>query len=295
MLLRSLRDPSRFYVDWWLMNHCSLRCSYCADVIRNGSAALPDIAKCQDFLTRLKDHVRDQGFRSVDFSITGGEPTEWCFLPDLLASIHQLGWQVTLRSNATADRAVWTRVLDTVSAVKLEFHPEYANTAHFAAVIAQTLKAGVSCSVTMMMLPERWQELESWQARMQALYPDLAFNRRMLFADPVVNTEPLEYTEPQQQSLINQTGDLEFYQDGEPLRTDFAALLVNDLNRFSGQQCAVGLEQIVIDAWGRVYNGHCRQGGRLGTIGGEILWPQKMQTCGKPRCSNGFDITATKS
>jgi len=292
--LRSLRDPNRFRVDWWLMNHCSLRCSYCADVIRNGTAPLPDITDCRHFLDQVDQHCRRQGFPSVDFSITGGEVTEWPMLGVLLGDIRQRGWTSSIRSNAEASIDLWLTILPSVAAVRLEFHPEYSNTAHFALVIGQILRAGVSCSVTVMMLPERWAELEEWMEQLRILYPDLAMDRRMLFQDPVVNTKPLAYSEPQLESLINQKGDLEFYQDGVILRTDFAALIVNDENRFRGDQCRVGLEQIVIDAWGRVYKGHCRQGGKIGQIGSGILWPIEAQVCDRPRCSNGFDINATK-
>jgi len=276
------------------MNHCSLRCSYCADVIRNGSARLPDIRHCVDAVKQIRDHCDNQGFQSADFYITGGEVTEWPLLPELIAAIDDLGGNSRIRSNGQSELKIYDEIWRHLDAITLEFHPESAATAHFAQVIAAAIKNSVEVSVTVMMTPERWEELESWTVKIKTLWNDLPVNKRLLFANPVINTEPLAYSESQLAALINQTGDLEYWQDDQMITTDFAALAVHQLNRFSGSRCAAGLEQIVIDAWGKVYRGHCRQGGKLGEIGSEIKFPSEPRICDRPICNNGFDINATK-
>lgn len=294
MRLRAVRDSNQFYVDWWLMNHCNLRCYYCADVIRNGSAPLPEIKDCLEFVEQISEHCRTHGFKEARFSITGGEVTEWPFLTELLTKIQSFGWVTTIRSNAQSELSIYRGLWPSLSSVNLEFHPEYATTAHFAQVVASALDNKVSVTVTVMMTPERWHELESWIERLKEIWPELAINRRLLFEDPVINTQPLAYSEPQIASLINQSGDLEYWQDDVKINTDFAALIVHGLNHFNGSLCAAGLEQIIVDAWGRVYRGHCRQGGILGKIGGKINFPTTSRLCDRPICNNGFDINATK-
>lgn len=294
MRLRSLRESNKFYVDWWLMNHCNLKCYYCADVIRNGSAPLPEIKDCLMFIDQIAEHCRTHGFREARFSITGGEVTEWPFLDELLTKIRSFAWPTTIRSNAHSELSVYDKLWPSLTAINLDFHPEYATTSHFAQVVASAIRNEVSVAVNVMMTPERWEELELWISRLQEIYPSLSINRRLLFENPVINTQPLAYSEPQIASLINQSGDLEYWQDGESIKTDFAALTVHRLNQFSGSLCAAGLEQIIVDAWGRVYRGHCRQEGRLGNIGQKIRFPNSPRLCDRPICNNGFDIHATK-
>lgn len=255
---------------------------------------MPNIRDCLIFVDQIRDHCQAQGFKSADFYITGGEVTEWPLLPEMIAAIDHHGWSSRIRSNGQSELEVYEKIWKHLQSITLEFHPEFAATAHFAQVISAAIKNSVAVSVTLMMTPERWKELEAWQERLENIWPSLPINRRLLFANPVINTQPLDYSESQIAALINQTGYLEYWQDDVMITTDFAALAVHGLNRFAGNRCAAGLEQIVVDAWGRVYRGHCRQGGRLGEIGKEIRFPTEARLCDRPICNNGFDINATK-
>ena len=76
--------------------------------------------------------------------------------------------------------------------------------------------------------------------------------------------------------------------------TDYPTMVSDGANRFEGMRCSIGLEQLIVDAWGRVRRGHCGQGGSMGVIGGAIIWPTEALACRKPSCDNAFDILATK-
>ena len=293
MILASTRSKEKLHVDWWLMNHCNYNCSYCADIIKNSSIELPNIKDCCDFIDKLKQHAVSIN-KNVEFNITGGEVTQWTFLPDLLEKIQRSGFVSTIRSNASSSISEWTKILEHVNCVRLEFHPEHQNLSHFAMIVAATMKANVHCSLTINMIPERWQELEQMIDKIKNLYPDLSIQKKMLFSDPLEKTNPLPYTEPQIKQFENQSGDLIFYENGISTRTDFQTLIIHGKNKFAGDHCYAGLEQLIIDAWGRVYRGHCRQGGKIGTVNKDIKFPIEPVACKKPTCDNGFDILATK-
>jgi organic radical activating enzyme len=293
MILENTRDKSKLYIDWWLMNHCNYDCSYCADIIKNKTAPLPNINDCLKFIDKIKEHCDSIG-RIAEFSITGGEVTQWAFLPDLLEKIRSSGFISSIRSNASASIDDWKKILDHVNSVRLEFHPEHQNLAHFVMTVKATLQANVSCSLTINMMSERWEELDRMISRLKEIYPDLPMQKKMLFSDPVVNSIPRDYTESQIQQLENQNGDLIFWENGTSTRTDFQTLVSHKKNRFVGNQCNIGIEQFIVDVWGRVFHGHCRVGGKIGMVGGDIKLPTTPVTCQKPWCSNGFDIVATK-
>lgn len=293
MILESLRPKHILFVDWWLMNHCNYNCSYCADIIKNGSVDLPKIQDCLDFIDVLADHA-NRIHKKVEFSITGGEVTQWPFLSDLLVKIRSKSFKSIIRSNASCSISEWQKILENLDNVRLEFHPEFQNLAHFVMIVSATMKANVSCSLNINMIPERWDELETTIEKLLRLYPDLTINKKMLFSDPVGNSKPLPYTEPQIKQFENQNGDLLYYENGKPIRTDFQTLVLHKKNYFINSNCNAGIEQFVIDAWGRVFRGHCRQGGKIGAVGKDIKFPTDPVRCGKTTCVNGFDIVSTK-
>lgn len=293
MILESLRSKDVIFIDWWLMNHCNYNCSYCDDIIKNGSADLPKIQDCLDFVNVVTEYSKKNN-KKLEFSITGGELTQWPFLPDLLSRIKENGMQSTIRSNASSGVDDWNRILDSVHCVRLEFHPEFQNLAHFAMIVSSTMKRQVSCSVHFNMIPDRWEEIESAINKLIEFYPDLSISKKMLFSDPLTKTQPLNYSPPQLAQFENQNGDLIYYVDGEPVRTDFQTLMIHQKNTFVGNKCNIGLEQFIVDVWGRVYRGHCRQGGKIGMVGKDFIFPTQPITCNKPSCVNGFDIVATK-
>jgi hypothetical protein len=118
----------------------------------------------------------------------------------------------------------------------------------------------------------------------------------MLFEDPVFNTTPKDYTEEQTIQLKRQHGDIMITVADDVEYTDYQTLVLEDRNIFTGYKCQAGLEQIVVDAWGRVYKGHCRQNGFMGNIKDKnIVWPKQAAVCTLDYCRNSFDILATKS
>lgn len=133
-------------------------------------------------------------------------------------------------------------------------------------------------------------------AKIHQLWPDQAIFRRLLFTDPVVNGRAHSYTQQQQIQLKRQTGPLALTgPDGTVDHTDYQTLVMDNANQFRDWWCWSGVEQLVIDAYGRVYRGHCRQGGKLGTIAEGFVVAKDPQQCVTLSCSNSFDIDSTKS
>jgi organic radical activating enzyme len=293
MRLTSTRSPGVFWVDWWLMNHCSWQCSYCADIIRNKTIALPALRDCEKFVDDVSEFAGRQG-RRLNVSFTGGEITEWPQLADLLAHCRSRAATVSIRSNGHCHNDLWEAVCQSADHINLLFHPEHSQTVKFLRAITIAVERGCGLTVTLNMLPERFQEILEMEQIISNRWPGVAIDRRMLFEDPTRNTRPQQYTEEQQEQLENQWGDILLEQGEQKIYTDFQTLVIKGQNGFKDSQCWAGIEQLVVDAWGKVFRGHCRQWGSLGHIGGEIRWPREAMICMKDQCANGFDILARK-
>ena len=294
--LASTRPQGWFYVNWWLMNHCSWSCSYCNDLIRNSSINLPYINDCRNFLDQADRFARVRGLR-LHLEFTGGEVTEWNqFLELITYANNDLDALVKFRSNASTAIAQWQEYMKHTDIVLLEIHPQHTQLSHFFICVQSARDQDVEVNINVNMLPERWEELESTLERIQNRWPEIVINRKMLFVDPVYNTQPKDYSESQIHLLKNQKQDLIYTSGKQQEYSDYQTLVLEGRNQFTGWKCNIGLEQIIVDAWGHVYKGHCRKNGYMGLISQETLhWPSEPMICDLPLCRNAFDIQATKN
>jgi pyruvate-formate lyase-activating enzyme len=293
MKLKSTRRSQFFYVDWWLMNHCNYNCSYCSDLIKSGSIDLPNIAHCKDFVIEVEKFARQQQ-KTCSYYFTGGEVTQWPWLTELLQHIQPYGSRVGIRTNASMPVQAWNKLCEYLTYANLEIHSEHTQLSHFMLCLSAAKKNNVSVNITVNMLPERWQEIEELIEKIKTLWPEQNVHRKMLFEDPAINKIPLEYTPVQQVKLKRQSGELIITENGVEEFTDFQTLILEGKNKFTGYKCSAGIEQLIVDAWGRVKRGHCNQGGLVGKIGEGYIWSSEPVICKAEACRNGFDINATK-
>ena len=294
-LVTSTRSPGIFYVNWWLMNHCTWACSYCNEIIRKGNIDLPYLNDCKRFIDDVGLFAATQN-KKVRIEFTGGEVTEWTDFLELLTYAYTQNFETQFRTNGNVDLATWQQYLKITNDLQLEYHPEHSSAAHFLLCINSAVAAGISVTVNMNMLQDTWSESEALHDKIKTKWPDLRVNKRMLFEDPVFNTTPVEYTDQQTEQLKRQHGDIKIIQGDSVEYTDYQTMVLEGTNKFKGYDCWAGVEQVIVDAWGRVYRGHCRQGGFMGNIKDKnVVWPTASKVCTLDSCKNSFDILTTKS
>jgi MoaA/NifB/PqqE/SkfB family radical SAM enzyme len=291
--LRSKRSSDWFYIDWWLMNHCSWNCSYCHDIIKSGNIPLPNYKECRRFIYEAAAYAQSKN-KNCYFSFTGGEVTQWSEFGDIINYAKDLNCYVKYRTNASSTRQYWTALLEHTDELDMEVHPEHTSLAHFFSLLGVAVDAGIRITVSFNMLKDQWQEMEELHDRIKQKYPSVFLHKKMLFQDPVFNTTPMDYDQEQRDTLKEQYKDVVFVDKGTATETNYQTIMLENKNQFKEWHCAAGVEQIVVDAWGKVYRGHCRFNGYLGSISDRVVWMQELAVCGVDYCKNGFDILATK-
>lgn len=293
MLLRSNRAPDFFYIDWWLLNYCNYNCSYCADILKSGSINLPDIDHCIDIVKTINQHAKSIKKKTY-FQIVGGEITQWPFLKDLLREIKTYDGELTIKSNASCSLIEWKNILSYVDTINMEYHPEFTGESHFLLQISAAAKLDKKCHIFFNMTPEHWDKSQHFFNKIESLFPDLPLHKKILFENPVINTEVKPYNKEQLIELKTNNNSLIFYEDNKETYTDYNKLVLEGKNNFFNRKCNIGIEQIIVDAWGRIARGHCRNGGHIGRLGKGIKFSTEPTICGRATCNNGFDIQATK-
>lgn len=291
MRVEATRPASWIYVDWWLTNHCTWHCSYCPELLRSGSITPPTLKYCLGFIENITNQFKDQ---HISIKFTGGEVTEWPGLVDLLKFSKERNIRLSIRTNANVDRQLWTEVITYLDDLEIVFHPEHTQTSVFLLNLDRAVQNNLNIVCVFNMLPQRFEELETVIEKIKTKYPNVYINRKMLFEDPVRNTQPMNYSEPQKEKIIRQHGDIRITQGDEVSYSDYPTMVSEGSNTFKGYTCNAGLEQFIVDAWGRVARGHCRQGGHLGSVNTQISWPTEPIKCNRDTCANAFDILATK-
>ena len=291
----SQRPQGYFWVDWWLLNHCGYHCHYCADIIHNGSIPWPDLEACQRAVDTIAGHCRTLGIKAR-YHLTGGEVTEWPWLLELLEHMAASGSSSRIRTNAALGLDRYLQILPWLESVNLEYHPGHANPSHFLIMVKASRDQGIGVSVTINMVKQHWTQLEQLIAKINELWPDQGIYRKMVFVDPVVNVQPSDYDSDQIKALATQpptmVQHLETTQTG--VKGDYQTMILENKNHFRDWFCWSGVEQLVIDAYGRVFRGHCRQGGKLGTIYEGFAMPKDPIQCASSICRNSFDMESTK-
>lgn len=281
------RYPSpELVIDWWLMNHSRYQPPYWHPILYQGNISLPQLDHCLGFLAQ----AQAQG-RPLRVKFTGGEVTEWSGFDLLIKAARAQGIYTEFRSHAQISREQWQTLMQSSGSVNMDYHPGFASPAVFLGNLDVACDLGVTVSVTLNMTKGSWPELIDLEQTIQRRRPEVQVQRHIVFMDPVFNTEPQDYTPEQLAQLRDQTLDLCL---GSEL-TDYATLVLESRNRFQGWQCHAGLDQCVVDAWGRVYRSHCRHRGYMGKISDpQITWPSEPVICGLDQCVNAFDIRAIK-
>lgn len=288
------RSPEFFYVDWWLMNHNSKKPSYEHDLLHCGNIDLPYLKDCQRFVDQAQAAAQKKNKRAL-ISFTGGEVTEWVDFIDLMAYSKKQNCTTRFITNASADTAYFENIFQYTDSIIIEVHPEFASISHILYLLNKLSQTQIGVSVNINMIPDKWDELTELYDKIYQKHSNIMIYKKMLFYDPIFNSYPQNYKDEQFEILKTQWRNLKIEKDGHTEITNFYSMVLEQKNRFQGMNCWAGLEQIVVDAWGRVYRSHCRKNGFMGHIKDlELYWYEEPMICQLESCVNGFDVQATK-
>lgn len=295
-----------FVVNWCLGNTCNYSCSYCPDNLHNSSIRWPDPEVVKKFILKVKNQYAN---KKLYFEFTGGEVTMYKHFSDICKFCSELGIKVGLISNGSRTVRWWEENKQYIDHVCLSFHPEFADPEHFINIV-KTVHNDLRTHVNVMMSPEKFDECYSLAERVKDL-GNISMALQPLIHD--FGTELYDYNEFQKQVFENQheliTKHIKFtksfdyyrgamkqvYADGRTEVSSAHRFISEKTNDWSGWNCFIGAEQIIVDLGGFIYRGWCRVGGRIGRITDEDLQlPTGPVLCHKTMCHCNFDIMATK-
>jgi MoaA/NifB/PqqE/SkfB family radical SAM enzyme len=303
-IFRNVVEPfGSAYVDWNLGTLCNYACSYCPERLHDGALKWPAVDLASRFCERVVTHYGRLGKRTI-FKFTGGEPTLYKHLIELLCRIKALGGETGVNSNGSRELAWWDRATEHLDFVVLTHHVEFTATDHFVAVANRLLERGVAVHVNVTMLPERFDECVRNVSALWSqcngisitLKPLLVNFKDQLYPYSVDHMRTMQAPEGvAADEDVPSGGMCCIHADGTSRVVQPQDFILRDANHWSGWNCNAGIESLAVRADGEVFRAVCQQEGTLGNLRDHSLsLPVTPIRCAKESCACLADIKISK-
>ena len=172
---RTMLDRPLFNTSWILGRFCNYNCSYCWPYARSDRVDHQDFEVYTRTVDEIKRQARANGFKEFHWSFSGGEPTAYKRLLDLIKYMDDITvpyQSVHMTTNLSPGSKWWKNWCDATAAwqrrsITASYHAEHAKEQEFGDKCLQLIYEGVHVTVNQVMVPEKFYELYE---RMERLY-----------------------------------------------------------------------------------------------------------------------------
>ena len=299
-----------FSVSWILGRFCNYKCSYCWPYARS------DIPDHQEFevyaktVDEIKRQARSNGFTEFHWSFSGGEPTAYKRLLDLIKHLddgpqtpYQSVHMTTNLSPGSKWWKTWCEYTDLLQrrSITASFHNEFSREQEFGDKCVQLINQNVFVTINQVMVPEKFWELYE---RCERFYKRGISVTLKPQSDPTASFVVNGYTDemidtmqrgfPQhykgkdisQISMYDYNGDKYLFDQAER----FNAFR---FNRFNGWRCNSGYQSVIIRG-NEVKRSYSCHDAPIGTLETGFNLFQEPKVCSTPSCVSSADSKIPK-
>jgi organic radical activating enzyme len=306
---QTMLDNPLFNISWILGRFCNYSCSYCWPYAHSDQIDFKNIETYKSAVDSIKQQARDNGFKHFHWSFSGGEPTAY---KDLLELIHYLDdgpktpyQSIHMTTNLSPGSKWWntwcknTELLQRRS-ITASFHDEFAKEQEFGDKCLQLQYELVFVTVNQVMVPEKFYEL---------------YDRMERFHKRGINVTLKPQSNESASAIVNGYTDdmIKKMREGFPQRVQENALyqmrLSNGVenffidqaerlnafgfNQFKGWNCRAGYQSVVIRG-DEVKRGYSCHDELLGTLTNGFTLFKQPQLCTTPSCVSSADSKIPK-
>lgn len=157
-----------FSTSWILGRFCNYKCSYCWPYARSDKFDYQDLEVYKKTIDEIKRQANENGFTEFHWSFSGGEPTAYKQLIDLIRHIendkispYQSIHMTTNLSPGSKWWRAWCETTGTLQrrSITASYHDEFAREQEFGDKCLQLINDGVLLTINQVMVPEKFYEL----------------------------------------------------------------------------------------------------------------------------------------
>lgn len=283
--------PSKYKtVEWKLHNTCNYDCSFCHISNKSGTEKWLPVSEYIGFAKILMRQAEEEG-KFIWFQLTGGEPTLYPELSDLLDFIKQNGHKVVILTNGSRTPRYWQEISERglIDILILTHHteqtPDENKTLDVISLFHNTsTDVRINVTAPLDLFDEGVRRFNTFVERTGAIVT----LKPILGAESSTQRALISYTTEQLAVISKSTsikGRLYSERDFKPLspeehfgtkmslelsdgqiqQVSVYDVVSKNINNFQGWQCSVGRDLITIQHES-VYRAVCRMGGTMGAI-----------------------------
>jgi organic radical activating enzyme len=307
---RTMLERPLFSVSWILGRFCNYNCSYCWPYARTDTPDHQEFETYINTIDEIKRQARQNGFTEFHWSFSGGEPTAYKRLLDLVRHLEDDGkcpyQSIHMTTNLSPGSKWWkswcenTMMLQRRS-ITASFHAEFAKEQEFSDKCLQLMNESVLVTVNQVMVPKIFWETYERCCRLNEKGINVTLKPQ---SDPTASFIVDGYTDKMidimqtgftQKSLNEEVYQIALYDDTDQEYLFDQAERFNafGFNRFQGWSCNSGYQSVVIreNEVKRSYSCHDVSLGTL--IEGFTLFSESKK-CITPSCVSSADSKIPK-
>lgn len=306
---RTMLDRPLFSTSWILGRFCNYKCSYCWPYARTDIPDHQPLEVYKRTVDEIKRQARRNGFNEFHWSFSGGEPTAYKNLLDLVKHLddgEQTPYQsIHMTTNLSPGSKWWnnwctvTELLQRRS-ITASFHDEFAKEQEFGDKCLQLMYNRVHVTVNQVMVPEKFDELYDRMSRLHARGINVTLKPQ---SDPTASRVVDGYTSEQikllqtgfpQRAFGEDSFQIALYeQDGtEHLFDQAERFNAFGFNKFTNWTCNSGYQSVIIRGT-EVKRSYSCYDQPLGTLESFELF-KEPQRCISPNCVSSADSKIPK-
>jgi organic radical activating enzyme len=305
---RTMLSRPLFSVSWILGRFCNYSCSYCWPYARSDKLDHLPLEVYKRTVDEIKRQARDNGFNEFHWSFSGGEPTAYKQLLDLVKhldekeSTYQSIHMTTNLSPGSKWWNTWCNNTDMLQrrSITASFHDEFAREQEFSDKCLQLMYERVHVTVNQVMVPEKFFETLERCTRLRARGINVTLKPQ---SDPtasyVVSGYTPEMIDIMQNDFQQQVSGEDVYQlalydtdNNEYLFDQAERFNAFGFNKFQGWTCNSGYQSVIIRG-NEVKRSYSCHDVPLGTLDKFDLF-KEPQRCITPSCVSSADSKIPK-
>ena len=260
---RTMLDRPLFSTSWILGRFCNYNCSYCWPYARSDRLDHQEFEVYTNAVDEIKQQARQNGFTEFHWSFSGGEPTAYKRLLDLVKHLddgvqtpYQSLHMTTNLSPGSKWWNTWCTNTETLQrrSITASYHAEHAREQEFGDKCLQLIYEQVHVTVNQVMVPDQFYELYDRCSRLHSRGINVTLKPQ---SDPTASSVVEGYTEDMidkmQTGFAQQSEGEDVYQialydkhDIEYLFDQAERFNAYGFNKFQGWNCNSGYQSVII-------------------------------------------------
>jgi hypothetical protein len=306
---RTMLDQNLFSISWILGRFCNYKCSYCWPYARSDQLDYQSLEIYKTTIDSIKQQARCNGFDKFHWSFSGGEPTAYKQLPELVQYLDDgiTPYQsIHMTTNLSPGLKWWsnwcnnTKILQRRS-ITASYHAEFANEHEFGDKCLQLIDNQVYVTINQVMVPELFWDLYHRCQRFHERGINVTLKPQ---SDPTASRVVDGYTEEMihlmktgfpQQALGEEVMQIALYDsyENEYLFDQAERFNAFNFNKFQGWSCNSGYQSVIIRG-NEVKRSYSCHDSPLGTLDSGFNLFTNPQPCITPSCVSSADSKIPK-